>query len=166
MEIYREIKGFENYEISNLGNVRNLITNRNIKKHINGQGYYAVNLKNDLKIRPVRIHRLIAIAFIVNPDNKPCVDHIDNNTLNNNINNLRWATTSENGMNQKMSIKNTSGVKGVRYDKDRKKWKAEIKLNGINMHIGRYETIEEATRARQIKADELFGVFTNSCEKF
>jgi len=70
------------------------------------------------------LHRLISEAFIPNPDNKLCIDHIDNNTLNNNsINNLRWVTTKENAQNAKLSAKNTSGFKGVSFHKKLNKWR-------------------------------------------
>lgn len=67
---------------------------KEIKPYLNG-GYMTVKLKiNGLKV--MRVHRLVALAFIPNPDNKPCVDHIDGNKLNNHVNNLRWCTIGEN----------------------------------------------------------------------
>lgn len=59
------------------------------------------------------IHRLVAMTFIPNLENKPCIDHIDNNRLNNNVDNLRWCTYSENGMNKIKQRNNTSGIVGV-----------------------------------------------------
>ena len=81
---------------------------------------------------------MLAIHFLDNPNNKPQVDHIDNNPANNNVNNLRWCTQSENNMNYKMSKSNTSGVKGVRWDNVNKKWRAGIQFNGKKINIGRY----------------------------
>ena len=67
---------------------------KEIKPYLNG-GYMTVKLKvNGLKI--MRVHRLVAMAFIPNPENKPCVDHIDGNKLNNYVDNLRWCTIGEN----------------------------------------------------------------------
>ena len=87
MEEFKLIKGFENYSVSNLGNVKNNKTNR-ILKQDNNKGYKLVKFNGKNK----RVHRLIAEAFIPNPDNKPCIDHINNIRNDNRIENLRWAT--------------------------------------------------------------------------
>jgi len=84
-----------NYEVSNLGRVKSLprkgtkggIVKTNEKK----TGYIEVYV-GSFKL----LHRLVAEAFIENPLNKPCVDHIDHNKSNNNVNNLRWVTYQEN----------------------------------------------------------------------
>ena len=165
MEEFRQIKNFENYEISNKGNVINKITNKILKSHVDTSGYYIVKLsKNNMK-KTFRLHRLIAIAFVDNPENKQCVDHINNNRIDNSIDNLRWATKQENSQNQKLSIKNTSGFKGVTFCKDRNKWMAFITIDGILINLGRYDTIEDAKEARIKKAHEVFGVYINACEK-
>ena len=108
---------------------------------------------------------MIATAFIDNLENKPFVDHIDNNRINNHISNLRWATARENQHNSKISINNTSGVKGVHFDKHTNKWIAKIRIDGIEIYLGLYTTLEEAKEARVIKANAVFGAFTNECEK-
>jgi D-Tyr-tRNAtyr deacylase len=105
------------------------------------------------------------MEFIPNPCNKPQVDHIDNNRLNNKISNLRWVTNSENSMNKSLSKDNTSGVKGVFYFSQRNKYIAQIKHNYKYHHLGYFNTLEEAKEARQKKANELFGEFTNKIEK-
>jgi len=110
------------------------------------------------------IHQLVANTFIDNPNNKSCVDHIDNDKLNNNINNLRWVTTSENGMNCPVRKSNASGIKGIYYNKSNKNWCAQIQINGIRKHIGSFNTMTEAKIARQKEADILFGEFKNKCE--
>ena len=97
-------------------------------------------------------------------DNKPCVDHINNNQLDNNISNLRWCTQSENCMNASMKSNNSSGVKGISFHKIKHKWQAIITINGLNIHLGYYETIEEATIARVNKVNQAFGIYKNACE--
>ena len=164
-EEFKIIKGFENYSISNFGNVANVKTGLILKSCINGRGYLKVGLNIKGKTFTKKIHRLVAEAFIPNPYNKPCVDHIDNDILNNNINNLRWTTVSENLMNQSMSKNNSSGVKGVCFNKKNNKWFARIDMNKKTYNIGYFNTLEEAKEARQKKANELFGEFTNKCEK-
>lgn len=164
-EQFKNITGFENYSISNFGNVANVKTGRILKPSINENGYNKITLSLNNQKHTKKIHRLVAEAFIENPNNKPCVDHIDNNQLNNHIDNLRWTTISENNMNASLSKANSSGVKGVCFYKTTNKWIAQITCNNNKYHIGYFDTIEEATLARQKKANELFGEFTNKIEK-
>ena len=93
------------------------------------------------------------------------MDHIDNNKLNNNINNLRYATSQENSMNRKLSSRNSSNYKGISYDKQRNKWKAQIMINGKVKNLGRFDKIEDAVNCRVKKAKEVYGEYMNSCEK-
>ena len=114
IETWKDIKGYENlYQVSNLGRVRSLdrITvsgrgngDRLIKGRILVGGvankYHFVCLTQlDGTKKNFYRHRLVAEAFIPNPDNKPCVDHIDGNPNNNVLDNLRWVTASENQNN-------------------------------------------------------------------
>lgn len=109
-EIWKPVVDFENYyEVSSLGNVRTIdryacdkngkyrhIKLKQITKQIDRSGYYKVDIKNDVERKTIAIHRLVAQAFLPNSENKPCVNHIDGNKLNNSITNLEWATYSEN----------------------------------------------------------------------
>jgi hypothetical protein len=74
-------------------------------------------------------------------------------------------TISENNQNSKISNRNTSGAKGIYWHKNANKWHAQIKIDGISIHIGLYNTLEEAKEARVKRANEVFGVYTNECEK-
>jgi len=76
-EEWRSMSGFINYQISNLGRIRNVNTGRILKLYLSNIGYYAVSLYSNSK-RSIRlIHRVVAQEFIDNPDNKQCVDHIN-----------------------------------------------------------------------------------------
>ena len=163
-EVFRSITEYDNYEVSNFGNVKNKQTARILKPGKDTHGYYFVNLCKNGKHKSFKIHRLIAIAFIDNPLNKPYIDHINNQRTNNNLSNLRWVTSKENSMNSSMSCKNTSGIKGVCWHKRDRRWQVFIMLNSKQIYLGLYNTLEEAKIARQLKAKELFGEFMNHCE--
>jgi hypothetical protein len=95
---------------------------------------------------------------------KPCVDHINNNKLDNNMSNLRWVTLRENSINSSMRNDNSSGFKGVTFDKKANKWKSQIQIDGICVYLGQYDTIEQATIARVNKVNQVFGKYKNTCE--
>ena len=75
------------------------------------------------------------------------IDHINGNPADNRICNLRECTTQQNNYNAKLSKRNTSGIKGVRFDKDRNKWEANLRINGKRTRIGRFNTLEDAKNA-------------------
>ena len=96
METFRIIEGFENYSVSDFGNVKNNKTGRMLKNTIITVGYIQIGLMLNKVECKKRVHILVAKAFIPNPESKSSVDHIDNCKTNNNITNLRWATSKEN----------------------------------------------------------------------
>ena len=100
MEIYKIIKDFHGYAVSTHGNVINIKTHRVLKPGKNGNGYLQVCLRLNKKQKMMLVSRLVALAFINNPENKAFVDHIDRNPSNNNVENLRWSTRAENNQNR------------------------------------------------------------------
>ena len=100
VEQWIKIAGFDKYSVSDQGNVRNDKTKR-ILKLDDRKGYFQVNLRNDKKTSKRKIHRLVAGAFLPNPEKKKYVDHINNDTKNNKLENLRWVTPSQNSQNAK-----------------------------------------------------------------
>lgn len=110
MEEWRDIVGYEGeYQVSNLGNVRSVTKKVRTKNGAYAtkkgkmltqtkrtKGYLCVNLSSNGKSRCVEIQRLVAVAFIPNPNNYPCVNHKDENKENNSADNLEWCTYSYN----------------------------------------------------------------------
>ena len=141
------IHDFEDYMIDREGNVMGKRFKRFLKP-INNNGYLIVNLRKDKKPTHCKIHRLLALQFIPNPDNLEMVDHIDRDRLNNNLENLRWATRSQNARNIE--------CKGYSWDKLNQKWRARYALNRKQHHIGFFETEEEAREAYLNATKDLF----------
>lgn len=95
METFKHIEGYiGNYEVSNKGTIKNANRDRVLKPWDNGNGYLYIKLGR--RTTNVAIHRLVAKAFIPNPDNLKEVDHIDGNKYNNCVDNLRWVNRSDN----------------------------------------------------------------------
>jgi len=95
-EQWKEIKGYENYLISDRGMVFNLKFKRFLKPSNDGRGYFYVNLWKNGVEKNQKIHRLVALAFLLNPENKRTINHIDGCKANNHVSNLEWNTHSEN----------------------------------------------------------------------
>ena len=95
MEEFRDLKGFENYQISNLGRIYSKKRRTCLKvKRLGNSGYYQVRLSKDGSYVYKNLHRLIAETFIPNPNNLRTVNHINGNKLDNRISNLEWADDS------------------------------------------------------------------------
>ena len=113
MEEWRIIKDFEDYQVSNLGRVMSLKRGkRKILSPRVSKNYKNVTLSKNGTIKTKLVHRLVAEAFIPNENNKPVVDHIDTNTLNNCVDNLRWVTVKENCLNNLTREHNSKSKKG------------------------------------------------------
>lgn len=101
-----------NYEVSKLGNVRNAFTQQVLKPQMGSTGYHQVNLKRlNGKFRAMKMHRIVALVFMDNPDEKRTINHKDGNKLNNKLSNLEWATDLENSQHSRETGLCEQGVK-------------------------------------------------------
>ena len=166
-EVWKSVVGYEGYyEVSNLGNVRSVdriivdsngfkrrCYGKNIKLRVDHKGYLFVCLHNR---RPnyFRVHRVVAMAFIPNLNNKPCINHMDENKRNNCVDNLAWVTRSEN---------DSWGTKPVIQARRAKKQfskpviQFDAKMNPVKLW-------ESATRA-SVELGMSYGGITQSCTK-
>ena len=96
-EIWKDINGYEGlYQVSNLGRVKRITTGRVLKPLNHANGYLMVKLSKNSIVYTKTVHRLVAEAFIPNPEHKSEINHIDENKTNNNVSNLEWMTRKEN----------------------------------------------------------------------
>jgi len=108
----KKIKNYENYTITEKGVIINQKTNYNKSLYIGSTGYYMVTLSKNNKQNPKRVHRLIAEAYIPNPNNKPYVNHKNGIKTDNAISNLEWCTHDENMKHAfKTGLANNTGIK-------------------------------------------------------
>lgn len=120
METWKEIDGYSRYMISNLGKIwsktrvvksngsqsKTIRKGKFLKTRINDNGYETVNLcpDNSTRIKTKKVHRLIAQAFIPNPNNLPCINHKNRQRSDNRIENLEWCTSSDNNYHRWTNI--------------------------------------------------------------
>lgn len=158
-EIWKDIEGFNGrYKASNTGKIKSVKKNKEIvlKTCLNLKGYKQVCLySNNKKINSL-VSRLVAFTFLDVKDKKLFVDHIDGNTQNNNVSNLRFASNYFNctiGFRKDRNTK-TSVYPGVSFQKRNKKWRAQLRINKISVLSKEYKTEIEAHNAYQEKVLE------------
>ena len=138
-----EIQGYSNYIVYRDGRIWNEKLKRFMKQSLNVYGYCHIGLCNNGSRYTRKVHRLVAEAYIPNPENKPDVDHINRDKTDNRVENLRWVTPLENNQNRCISNSNTSGHIGITYDKKYKGWRYQKKIND-KRHFKRFKTKTEA----------------------
>ena len=160
VEEWRNISGYLNCQVSNIGRVRNVKSGRILKTTINRGGYAHLNLSLNGLPKDYKVHRLVAQEFIPNPNNKTTVDHIDSKAkLNNTTENLRWATQKEQCRNRSARSNTSSQYKGVSWNKFHSRWTAYITRNVKQTHLGYFQSEEEAALTYNKEAIEYFGEF-------
>ena len=168
MEVWRSIEGYSNYWISSEGRVWSnkkdgylkLIDHPVIYEYADGTKrktiYKQIDLmKDEIRHQGKLVHRLVATAFLPNPENKTDIDHLDGNCSNNKVSNLRWKTHSENMRNCKIRTDNKSGHKGISWCKRSSTWRATIYDNRHKQQSRYFTNIEDAVLWRRQKEVEL-----------
>lgn len=161
-EVWVDIAGFEGlYKISNIGRVmrlrkeivrpigNNYFTEEAIMSTYNLTGYRCIVLTKNKRTHRLRVHRLVAQAFIPNPENKPQVNHINAIRDDNRVQNLEWVDNRENAIHHSMNFLKTKSSRfpGVSYDKKRNKWLAATEVRRKAHFIGRFDIEEDAAEA-------------------
>lgn len=145
-EIWKTIKGFENYKVSNTGKVYSLDKSKVMKPWVINSGYQVIALVDRGISKRMLVHRLVALNFIGNPLNKPQVNHIDGDKLNNNVDNLEWTTSSENINHNKVLGRLDTHTARAKLNKVQTK-----AVNQLDIETGKviatYNTIREASKA-------------------
>jgi HNH endonuclease/NUMOD4 motif len=135
----------ENYEVSNQGRVRNRSTGRIMKPYLDPHGYYSLRLCNNKVYTKKYLHRLIAEAFIENPENLKVVDHINRDRVDNRLENLRWASYTGNMLN---TSRHEQEMYGISWCANRNNYQVHFKRNNKQKGFGNYTTLEEAKARR------------------
>ena len=144
-----EIIDYPKYLIYNDGKVQNKKTKRYLKPGTSGNGYLIVVLSNDGKKKNHTIHRLVGLHYIPNPENKRCIDHKNSIRTDNRVENLRWATDSENNQNTIVQKDNKLGIKNISYDKYHNIYVYEKIIKGVK-HRKRFKTLKEAEEYKKL----------------
>lgn len=156
MEGIKEIR-LTNVEATTLLDAEDFYIAASRNWYTNSLGYvYSKVTVSPKKYKSIFLHRLV-----IGAKGKEIVDHINMNPLDNRRENLRIVTKSQNMMNRKAPAQNTSGYKGVVWDKYNKKWTAQIQSNGKHKKIGRFLKKEDAARAYNEAAIKLHGEYSN-----
>jgi hypothetical protein len=151
MEEWKPVVGFERYEVSTMGNVRR--GGRIFTPGIDSYGYRQVNLYRNTIRYTRKVYRLVMEAFCPNIDNKPQIDHINRNRADDRLENLRWATASENCRNREGFDED---MIGIRWYPKNQTYMVRIMRNGREEYVGCRKDLVDA---KQLRSDALANVY-------
>jgi hypothetical protein len=160
-EIWKEVIGYEgHYEVSNMGNVSSVKYNKRkiLNQYNHRQGYKMVRIYLNGKGRTIKVHRLVALAFIDNNlenDYSLVIDHINNDKADNRLENLQLLTTRQNNIKQGRYSKGSSKYVGVYWNKTKMRFLSYLHLEGKKILVGTFKCDKEASEARNKKLYEL-----------
>lgn len=176
IEEWKRLEEYENYEVSNLGRVRSNQKQKSvILKQALKRGYFCVALYNEKGKIQIGVHRLVAMAFIPNPENKPQVNHKDGDKSNNNANNLEWVTTSENALHAYRTLNKKFGMTDKHHSEETRN-KIALHFKGTKHSEATKEKMRNSAkklgdshRARRVKnldTGEIFDCITEAGAKY
>jgi hypothetical protein len=152
MEEWRIVKDYPNYSVSSFGNIRNDKTGGLLKNSVGSYNYLRVCLYNSAskKSKCFRVHRLVGLAFIDNPNNYKELDHINSDKNNNSVSNLQWCSRHVNVVKTPKYTKGkySSKYRGVWFHAKNGSWCASIINENTKQFIGSFKTEKEAVEAR------------------
>ena len=161
-EIWLDVPGFPGYQVSNAGRVKSFRSGERILKQCNdGFGYPKVRLWRDATGMTVHVHKIVALAFIPNPDNKPEIDHINTNRMDNRVENLRWVTRKEN-TNNPLSISNYKKTTNI-YLVNARKRKPVLQIHN-GCVVAEYESTRDAERKTGISHGNILNAITGKAQ--
>lgn len=148
--MYKKLENFSNYLIYPNGQIKNLKRDKDVVHSLHCSGYYVVKLVNDFGERKTfKLHRLLAMLFIPNPNDFSCVNHKDENKLNNSLDNLEWCDITYNN------------TYGTRIERSKEK-QGILGRTGLRLHqikdgktIAIYNSVKEASESTGIKASNI-----------
>jgi len=146
-EFWKDIPNYEGYyQVSNLGRIKRVSTNKIRKSHKENNGYHRITLSKDGVRNIYLVHQLVAFAFLNHNTDKRniVVDHIDNDKSNNHLDNLQVVSNRVNTSKDRRG--GTSKKIGVHYQKSNNRWIAQICINGKQKYLGCYKTELEASK--------------------
>jgi hypothetical protein len=165
MEEWKQLPNYNNYEVSNLGKVRNNKTKRILKPFNNG-GYLYVGLSRFGLTQTFKIHQLVGLCFIENPNNRKQINHIDKDGINNNITNLEWCSAAENNAHKCLTLE-------VKTNQNLKIWRVDsISGDKIELYNSIYDAADWCVEhghspslhnARVNISNVIRGVYKKSC---
>jgi hypothetical protein len=144
MELWKDIEGFPGYQVSSLGRVKGVF-DKILKPQKHRNGYCMISLFKETHRRNLTIHRLVGQAFLPPTIDRFEIDHINRDKKDNRVENLRWATRSENNINK--SYTSESGIRNIRQRTD-SSWEVKIHRGGRLIHYKYCYSVEEAVKAR------------------
>lgn len=159
-EEWKDIKGYEGlYQVSDHGRIYSCRRNILLKSHLTRKGYLIIDFYNKGERACKAVHCLVALHFIgdrpiINGE-RLSIDHKDEDKLNNHVSNLRYITNRKNSSRSINKKKTTSRYIGVSWDKEQRKWRAQIQINGNTERLGRFHCEHMAGKVYQERLNTL-----------